>query len=103
MGREGYQRRSEAGRYARVNAARHGEAGGGRAREAVEDYPRGRRVLGSTATGGRSTSALGRTGQRAATLPADTDGNWRREKYDSSVSRPGGFLFGAAEVDGQSR
>ena len=57
VGREGDERRGQAGRYAGVDAARHGQAGRGGAREAVEDHSRRRRIRGGAAAGRCGASA----------------------------------------------
>src|SRR5437764_12581842 len=99
LGRESGERRSEAGGHARIHAASDGQAGGSGTREALEDYSRGRRVLGGAAAGGRREIAGHRTGQRAVALSANFDGDRCGKEHDGSVSGSGGlFLWNAEDV-----
>jgi hypothetical protein len=100
LGREGCERGSEAGRYAGVDAARDGEAGGGGAGKEVEDHPRGGRIFGGAAAGGCGALAVVGAGQHSAAVLANTDGNWRGEEYDGGVSGADRFLLGHAKLAG---
>src|SRR5436189_124773 len=68
-------------------------------RKALQDYSRGRRVLGGAAAGGRREIAGHRTGQRAVALSANFDGDRCGKEHDGSVSGSGGlFLWNAEDV-----
>ena len=60
-------------RYAGIHVARHGEASRSGTREALEDYPRRRRILCGTTPGRRGPFAIERARQRATSLLADID------------------------------
>src|SRR5207245_8836894 len=92
-GRESGERRSEAGGHARIHAASDGQAGGSGTREALQEYSRGRRVLGGAAAGGRREIAGHRTGQRAVALSANFDGDRCGKEHDGSVSDLGGICL----------
>ena len=84
------------------HAARHGETGRSGAREAIEDHSRGRRIFGRATPGRRGPSAGHGTGQRPASLPADSDGDRRGEEYDRDIPGSGGFLLGNSETHRES-
>ena len=98
VGREGHQCRSEAGRFAGDHDARHGEAGRGRARKAVEDHSCRRRIRGGATLGGCGASVGDGAHQYSIAVPADADGNRRREEYDHHLPGSGGPVDGFAEV-----
>ncbi len=80
--REGDLGRSEAGGPARADAARHGQAGRGRARKTVEDHPCLGRVQRRAKAGGRRRPAGHRADDAAIALPANADRDRRGEEHN---------------------
>ena len=73
--------RSEAGGPARADAARHGQAGRGGARKALQDHPRRGRVQRRAEAGGRGRAAGHRAHDPAVALPANPHRDRRREEH----------------------
>src|SRR5207247_2527548 len=81
LGHQGLDRRDQGCRAAADDAARYGEAGRGRAREAGEDHPRRRRVRGRQAAD-RGGHGYRPTAERTATsLSTDPHRNWGRAEH----------------------
>src|SRR6202035_213669 len=85
LGDQGVDGRGQARRPAAGDAARHGAAGGGGAREAREDHPRGGRAEGVGQAGRGGGHHLQEPRDPAAALPPDLDRDRLGEELDDHL------------------
>ena len=103
LGHQGLRRRGQARRSPAGDAARDGQAGRGRAREAGQDHPRPRRGQAAARRWPRPPRNWPRTRLDAATLPADPDRDRLGAELDADLPAPGGASSLVREVDGSGR